>query len=686
MGVRAPSTRAKLRVRLRHVAVLGLDMLAAVAALYLALVLRVGFNPPAGMIQGCLMAMPVVAVIAAAAHILMGMQPRLWRFASIRDLILIIEMATVVAVGSAAALYLLGLAGWMPRSLPAIHWLALVLSLASLRVARRLASEYFRGNILPPKFSGVPQLTRPTAIYAGNCDGIDLLLRANERNPLSALRPIGILADNDTMPGMKVRSVPVVGVLADLETYVNRCNAEGTSVDRLIFAEPAERLRDAPYLQVVAKAEGLGLKISCLSSLEGKPANDRGEGALRPIDLSQLLDRPQKVLDFDLVHRSIKGRRVLVTGAGGTIGRELVRQIAAFEPEELVLLEASEFALYDVDLEIKEKFPNLKRVAAMCCIRQRKQLMKVFEKHRPELVFHAAALKHVPLVELHPSAGVQTNVLGTRNVADAACRYGAKSLVQVSTDKAVNPIGMMGATKRLGELYCQALDIAGSGREHSARFLTVRFGNVLGSSGSLIPLFQRQLDAGVPLTVTHPDITRYFMTVQEAVQLVLQASARTLNVERGRIFVLDMGEPVKVLDIARRMIRLAGKVPDHEVKIKIVGLRPGEKLYEELFNETERRLPSVLPGIFEADPDPLPMARLNEMFNRLQDVCDRGDDEAAKALVFELLNESLAGNAEPPKIEAPQRREPRVALVKPRPAQAPAAATAASSNRASQAL
>lgn len=646
-------------------AVLGLDVVAAVAALFLALLLRVGAYPPDRMMDGALAAIPVVAVIAAATHIFLGMQPRLWRFSSIRDLILTMEMATVIAAGSTGVLLLLGAADWMPRSLPAIHWLVMALSFASLRVLRRLASEFFRGNIMPPKLSGMPQLNRPHAIYAGSVDGIDLLLRANERNPLTAMRALGILADNDSMPGMKVRSVPVVGVLADLEAFVERCNDEGTRVDRLIFAEPAERLREAPYLQVVAKAEGMGLKISCLSSLEGKPANDRGEGALRTIDLSQLLDRPQKVLDFDIVHRSIKGRRVLVTGAGGTIGRELVRQIASFEPEELVLLEASEFALYDVDLEIKEKFPNLKRVAAMCCIRQRKQLMKVFEKHRPELVFHAAALKHVPLVELHPSAGVQTNVLGTRNVADAACRYGAKSLVQVSTDKAVNPIGMMGATKRLGELYCQALDIAGSDRDHSARFLTVRFGNVLGSSGSLIPLFQRQLDAGAPLTVTHPDITRYFMTVQEAVQLVLQASARTLNVERGRIFVLDMGEPVKVLDIARRMIRLAGKVPDHEVKIKIVGLRPGEKLYEELFNETERRLPSVLPGIFEADPDPLPMARLNEMFNKLQDVCDKGDDEASKALVFELLNESLKGTKEVAKpAPAPRRRsEPKIALI-----------------------
>lgn len=629
--------RTRPRLSFRSIAVLCLDICAAVFALHLALALRVGYPPAEEMVAGAWLATPVVVAITLAARQALGLRPRLWRYASISDLMLTVEMAAIVAAGTALFLYGAGLADRMPRSLPVIHWLVMAMSFASLRVSRRLASEFIRGNLFPPDHAELPPQHAETALFAGRCDKVELLLRANEHNPLSAVQPLGILSDVDTMAGMRVRGVPVVAVLANLEQVFEKLVAEGRRPDRLIFAEPPERLREAPFLQFVARAEGLGLKLSCLPGLEENLSARPTDAGLRTIDLSQLLERPQTVLDNAIPHRSIAGRRVLVTGAGGSIGRELVRQIAAFDPAELVLLDASEFALYEVDLEIKDKYSSLPRAAVLCSVRQRTQLMKVFERFRPELVFHAAALKHVPLVEQHPCAGVQTNVLGTKNVADAAERYGAQVLVQVSTDKAVNPIGMMGATKRLGELYCQALDIAGSRRANGARFLTVRFGNVLGSSGSLIPLFQKQLAAGVPLTVTHPDIERYFMTVHEAVQLVLQASARALKCERGRIFVLDMGEPVKVLDIARRMIRLAGKEPEREVKIEIVGLRPGEKLYEELFNQSEQRLPSSLPRIFEADPDPLPLELLDQAFGRLQLLCQRGDDEAVRAMVFRLI-------------------------------------------------
>jgi FlaA1/EpsC-like NDP-sugar epimerase len=632
----AASKRVGPRVRFRHLAVMCLDASAAVLALHIALWLRVGFDPPQHMIVGAWFAAPVVVVFAVIAHVALGMRRRLWRYASISDLLLTAQMAGIVAVGSALTLYLAGSGSWMPRSLPAIHWLVLVLAFGAMRVSRRLVSEFMQGSFLPPRALSSTAEPAETVLYLGRCDNVELLIRANQRRPMGPVRPMGILTDIATMPGMTVRGVPVLGVLADLERVLENAEAKGRKPDRVIFAETAERLREAPFLQLVAKAEAMGLKLTCLSTLEGGFSATQAEAALRSIDLCELLDRPQTVMDSKAVRQRIKGRRVLVSGAGGTIGRELVRQIASFEPSELVLLDASEFGLYDVDLEIKDKFPGLQRVAVLCSIRQRAQVMKVFDQYRPEIVYHAAALKHVPLVEGHPSAGVQTNVLGTRNVADAARQFGAEILVQVSTDKAVNPIGMMGATKRLGELYCQALDIADASRATGARFLTVRFGNVLGSSGSLIPLFQRQLDAGQPLTVTHPEIERFFMTVQEAVQLVLQASARTLNVARGRIFVLDMGQPIKVLDIARRMIRLAGKTPD-DVGIVFVGLRPGEKLYEELFNDSERQLPSVLDGILEADPAPLPLPMLNEAFDELQELSTRGDDEAIRKLVFKLL-------------------------------------------------
>ncbi|RSU36205.1 UDP-N-acetylglucosamine 4,6-dehydratase family protein, partial [Sphingomonas koreensis] len=342
------------------------------------------------------------------------------------------------------------------------------------------------------------------------------------------------------------------------------------------------------------------------------------------------------------------GVRILVTGAGGTIGRELARQIAEHGPARLILLDANEFNLYDADLEMRESHPQVSCTPVLCSIRQRRQLMQVFAEHRPELVFHAAALKHVPLVEMHPAAGVQTNVLGTRNVADAARFYGALAMVQVSTDKAVNPVGFMGVTKRLGEFYCQALDLAGRGDPGAPRFITVRFGNVLGSSGSLIPLFQRQLSRGGPLTVTHPEIERFFMTVHEAVQLILQSASRGLRdgMRHGRIFVLDMGEPIRVIDIARRMIRLAGLDPEIDVGIDIIGLRPGEKLYEELFDAEESRLPSSIPGVFEAEPRPIPLRTLNKTFDALERASDEADDAACVAIATGLLDRRRASVAD----------------------------------------
>ena len=634
--------RRRYRMRARGAAVLLLDVAAAAASLHAALLLRVGTAPRADMSEGVLIAVPVVAIMTLFAHLALGLQSRLWRYASLRDFILTAGMALVVAFGSAAALNIAGLAAWMPRSFPAIHWLVMTVAFVGLRVARRLVSDYLRGTLMPPLACDGAARTPEWALFAGSCDRVERLLRDYESSPLSGIRPLGILCTSDLIPGARIRGVPVLGVLADLEDVVGSATQGGTRVDRLIFAEHPEDLRGGPLPRLIAKAEGLGLKLSCLPSLREGDILQTHADKIRPINLSELLDRRQADLDSKIEAEAIRGRRVLVTGAGGTIGRELSRQVATMEPAELVLLDASEFALYDVDLEIRENHPDLKRSAVLCSIRQRSQLMRVFAEHKPEIVYHAAALKHVPLVEAHPSAGVQTNVIGTRNVADAANRYGAKILVQVSTDKAVNPIGLMGATKRLGELYCQALDIAGSRSTRGARFMTVRFGNVLGSSGSLIPLFQRQMEAGKPLTVTHPDIERYFMTVQEAVKLVLQASARIGNVSRGRIFVLDMGQPVKVLDIAKRMIRLAGKIPDRDVKIEIVGLRPGEKLFEELFNASERRLPSSLSGMFEADPEPLPLDRLNEGFDRLQLLCASGEDEWIREMVFRLLAESTS--------------------------------------------
>jgi O-antigen biosynthesis protein WbqV len=310
------------------------------------------------------------------------------------------------------------------------------------------------------------------------------------------------------------------------------------------------------------------------------------------------------------------------------------------------VLDNCEFNLYSIDLDLAENFSGVERSAHLCDVRDPRRLENVFAQHKPELVFHAAALKHVPMVELNPCEGVLTNVCGTMNVAEAVRRWGAVAMVQISTDKVVNSPNVMGATKRLAELYCQSLDLECAKIVGAPRFVTVRFGNVLGSSGSLIPLFKRQLARGGPLTVTHPEMKRFFMTIREAVELTLQASAYALErkLGSGEIFVLDMGEPIKVIDIARRMIRLAGFAPDKDVQIEIIGRRPGEKLFEELFDETERRVAPPVPGVFGAVPTPVPLSVLYDTFERLHGFASAGNTEGVFGTMRCILPGFRAGS------------------------------------------
>lgn len=630
----------------RHIMVAFIDVSIAAFSLIIALYLRVGSQITSEMRDGLAFALPLFVLVSCCTFYIMGLHRQIWRYASMSDLLGVAQATTLSIVGLLIILLLLGRLGWMPRSIPVIQWFVQFVLLCGIRVTRRVITEYRSGTANPPRPIARSFSAPSRALLVGSSDRVEMLIRLIERNPETGFKPIGILTDEGGLVRMKIRGVPILGSIDLLDHVVKQLEADGQRPESLIMADAAERLRGAPMVGVVAQAESLGIKVACLPKLAELDISQPRDLDFRFVNIAALLGRPQAKLDSSVVEQAISGRRVLVTGAGGTIGRELVRQIAAFAPAQLLLLDSCEFNLYEVDLEMQESHPGVARTALLCSVRQRQQLMRIFRDHRPELVFHAAALKHVPLVEEHPCAGIQTNVLGTRNVADAAQRYGVLAMVQVSTDKAVNPVGLMGATKRLGELYCQALDL--EGRKGSPRFLTVRFGNVLGSSGSLIPLFQRQLSRGAALTVTHPDIRRYFMTVHEAVQLILHGTARGLSggIRRGRIFVLDMGEPIKVMDIAERMIRLAGLEPDTDVKIDIVGLRPGEKLYEELFNEDEQRLPSALPGIFEAEPSPVPLGVLNDAFDQLAMASSKGDAATSRALVTDLLRKERKQDAE----------------------------------------
>jgi O-antigen biosynthesis protein WbqV len=374
---------------------------------------------------------------------------------------------------------------------------------------------------------------------------------------------------------------------------------------------------------------------------------DNPERALEPIALEDLLGRAQAVLDREGMARLIRGRRILVTGAGGTIGAELARQIAALSPGRLVLLDNGEFALYGIEMELRERFPGLRPVPLLRDVRDRAQIGEVVAAEKSEIIFHAAALKHLPMVEANPIEGVLTNIVGSRNVAEAARAHGTLLVVMISTDKAVNPASVMGATKRLAESFCQALDLYEARRRAplspGTRYVTVRFGNVLGSTGSVVPLFQRQLAAGGPLTVTDPEVTRFFMTVREAVELVLQASALPRDSEaadaRGKIFVLDMGEPVKIVDLAHQMIRLAGLRPGRDVGIEFIGLRAGEKLHEELFHPAEPLIPTGNPAIRLAAPRTADYAMLARSIDELEENARSRREERVLQILERLVPE-----------------------------------------------
>lgn len=396
------------------------------------------------------------------------------------------------------------------------------------------------------------------------------------------------------------------------------------------------------------------------SSLPGfrRRRTDRVRARLAPSDLTaleldslQLLERAPRHIDLRQAEKFITGKRVMITGAGGTIGSELTRQVAGFCPSEIILVDNSEFNLYEIDLELREHHLDFAVKSALIDVCRDAHLFRLFEKSPPDVVLHAAAFKHVPIVENNHAPAALTNILGAKNVFDAAIEFGAETVAFISTDKAVNPSSFMGATKRVAELYAQALDIAQTG----TRFTTVRFGNVLGSTGSVAPLFQRQIAQGGPVTVTHKDVQRYFMTTKEAVQLVLQAASLCDESNRvmthdGRIFVLDMGEPIRIVTLAERMIEAAGLCPHEDIEIVYTGLRPGEKLFEEIFHDLERLLKTGVDGILLASPSMIDLPLLEPRLAEIIAHAKSGDDSALAAAINHLVPEfRITPNHDSPK-------------------------------------
>lgn len=578
------------------------------AAYALALYVRLGTDFSGIPLQDGVTAFVLYLLICGAVFFHFGLYRGVWRYTSLHDLTQIVRaviLSTVLFVGAA---FLLTRADAVPRSLPLMLLFILPCMLSASRVGYRLLREQRLFRL----FDGQAQ----PVLLIGAGDEAETFIRTASRDPKTAWKVVGVIDEKGGRVGRMIHNVTVMGTVDDIEKVISILKRDSDAPKRLILTKAPNAYPSAILRQLMDLSNTLDLPLGRLPSLtELRATIDAGAGLVKPVAVEDLLGRAEIRLQREQIAELVCGRRVIVTGSGGTIGGELTRQIAALGPQKLVLIDNGEFNLYTIDQEIRTQHPQIQVHTIMADVRDRDRIEGIFTTEQPELVFHAAALKHVPLSEANVRETVLTNVQGTKNVADAARLVRARAMVMISTDKAINPTNVMGATKRIAESYCQTQDLAQEG----TRFMTVRFGNVLGSSGSVVPLFQRQLAKGGPLTVTHPDITRYFMTVREAVELVLQASAHGIasQKERGKIFVLDMGQPIKIIDLARQMIRLAGFRPDEDIKIEITGLRPGEKLYEELFSDKEPLVQAGVDGVLVATPRTLDSKQLTDSIEAL---------------------------------------------------------------------
>ncbi|HZW86490.1 MAG TPA: nucleoside-diphosphate sugar epimerase/dehydratase [Gallionella sp.] len=540
------------------------DAIAAALAWMLAYLLRFNFELPANFMAELQRTLPWIVVLQMAVFWRFGLYRGIWRYASLNDLRRIVLAVLLAATLFPFALWMLRSGLVVPRSVLVLNPLLLMLIMSGSRLLYRMWKE--TGQM---KLSGEPVL------ILGAGDAAVSLSKELAKNP--AWQLVGFLDDDVNKQNFVLNGAKVLGRIDDLAHWVDHF-----SIKQVIVAMPSSLHQQRKHvIQLCDQAQVKALTVPSFDDLmSGKVAVSQ----LRAIELDDLLGRDPVMLDNAGLQDLLNKKVVMVTGAGGSIGTEICRQIARFAPAKLVLFELNEFALYSIEQELQQAFPTLNFVCLIGDVRDAARVGEVFAQHQPTVLFHAAAYKHVPLMEQHNAwQAIRNNVLGTWTIARAAQQYGVSKFVLVSTDKAVNPTNVMGASKRLAEMVCQALQPSGD-----TRFVMVRFGNVLGSTGSVIPKFRAQIAQGGPITVTHPDITRYFMSIPEAAQLVLQAG---LMGQGGEIFVLDMGESVKIVDLAKDLIRLSGFTED-EIRIEFTGLRPGEKLYEELLADNEHTLPT----------------------------------------------------------------------------------------------
>jgi len=560
---------------------LGLDAFLLAAAWYMAHLVRFDFSVPPKWLHLCLRTLPLVLGVKVIVFFFLDLYRGMWRYTSTADLLNIIKAATVSSLMIIAVVILKTRFVGFSRSIFIIDWCFTILFITGCRLGIRLFFDLLKED--EPWWSAASKLIFPLKkrrndsknlliIGAGDCG--EKIYREIRDNARLRYNVVGFIDDDSAKVGMKVHGIPVLGNIRDMKAIAKKIKAA-----EALIAIPSASSQQMRTIVTLSEDSGVGFKT--IPGM-GELINGRVTvNAIREVAYRDLLGREMIKLDEGRIDAYLQGKSILVTGAGGSIGSELCRQICRFRPKRIALYERAESALYELELELKKNFRDTEILPQLADTRDRRQLEKAFEASRPHAVFHAAAYKHVRMLELQPWKAIKNNIQGTRNLVDFANRFEVERFVFVSTDKAVRPVNIMGASKRVAEMLTQGQNDCGLS---DTRFMTVRFGNVVGSVGSVVPLFKKQIEKGGPVTVTHPEVTRYFMTIPEACQLILQAGSMG---EGGEIFILDMGTPIKIDDMARDLIRLSGFEPDIDIKIEYIGLRPGEKLYEELITEGE---------------------------------------------------------------------------------------------------